>query len=121
MKRRTFLRGLAGLTGFSVLTGVYAWQIEPFWLEFVELEMPVKNLPKELHGKTLMQISDIHVGKRFDHNFIIESFAKAQAYNPDFVVYTGDYVSTHQDEVQFKELAETLASCVKGKIATVAF
>ena len=119
MRRRTFLKGIAGFTGVGLLTGLYAWQVEPFWLEFVELEMPVRNLPPELNGKTLMQISDIHVGKRFDHNFIIRSFKKAQAYNPDFVVYTGDYVTTHNDEVQYKELEETLSNCVKGKIATV--
>jgi len=119
MKRRKFIKGLAGLTGLSMLSGLYAWQVEPFWLEFVELEMPIKNLPEKLNGKILMQISDIHIGKRFDHNFIIESFKKAQTYNPDFVVYTGDYVSTYKDEVQYKELDETLLNCVKGKIATV--
>lgn len=119
MKRRNFLRVLTGLGGIGFLSGIYAWQIEPFWLEFVTLEMPLKNLPKELNGKTLMQISDIHIGKRFDHYFVIESFRKAQAYNPDFVVYTGDYVSTYKDEVQYAELEETLSYCVKGKIATV--
>lgn len=116
MKRRNFLKGLAG---FGLLSGIYAWQIEPFWLEFVELDMPIKNLPNELNGKTLLQISDIHIGKRFDHNFVIDSFKKAQTYNPDSVVYTGDYVSTYKDKVQYKELAETLSNCVKGKIATV--
>jgi predicted MPP superfamily phosphohydrolase len=119
MKRRNFLKGLAGLTGAGIVGGIYAWQIEPFWLEFVEMDMPIRNLPPELNGKTLLQISDIHIGKRFDHNFIIDSFKKAQAYNPDFVVYTGDYVSTYRDEVQYKELEETLSNCVKGKMATV--
>ena len=120
MKRRNFIKGLASLTALSACTGLYAWQIEPFWLEFVQQDMPIKNLPKDLQGKTLMQISDIHVGKRFDHNFLIESFKKAQAYNPDYVVYTGDYVSTYKDEVQYQELQETLSHCVRGKIATAA-
>ncbi|HZG23154.1 MAG TPA: metallophosphoesterase [Chitinophagaceae bacterium] len=119
MKRSTFLKGIAGLTGLGMVSGLYAWQVEPFWLEFVKVDMPVKNLPADLHGKTLIQISDIHVGKRFDYNFIIESFKRAQAYNPDFVVYTGDYVSTYQDQVRYKELEQTLSNCVKGRIATV--
>ena len=109
MKRRKFLKGLAGLSAAGILGG----------LEFVEQVMPIKNLPPELNGKTLIQISDIHIGKRFDHNFIINSFKKAQAYNADFVVYTGDYVSTYKGEVLYKELEETLLHCVKGKIATV--
>ena len=119
MKRRTFFKSLAAFGGAGLLSGLYASQVEPFWLEFVELDMPIKNLPQELHGKMLMQISDIHVGKNFDHQYIIDSLKKAQQYAPDFVVYTGDYVSTYKDEVLYKELAETFTHCVKGKLATV--
>src|SRR6187549_2762806 len=107
MERRAFVkRTLLGLTGLGFLTGLYAWQVEPFWLEFVRQKMPIKNLPNNLIGKTIMQISDIHIGKRFDYKYIIESFQKAKEFSPDFVVYTGDYVSTHKDEVQYKELDE---------------
>ncbi len=107
------------MTGLGFVTGMYAWQVEPFWLEFVKMKMPVKNLPNKLTGKTLMQISDIHVGKRFDHQFIIDSFNKAKAFRPDFVVYTGDFVSTYKDEVQFAELEEVLNNSVKGKLGTI--
>lgn len=69
-------------------------------------------------GKTLMQISDVHVGNRFDYSYIIDSFKKAQKLNPDFVVYTGDYVS-YEDETQFKQLDEVLRHVVKGKSGTV--
>ena len=119
MKRRTFFKGIAGLTSLGVLTGVYASEVEPFWLEFVELDMPIKNLPKELNGKTLIQISDIHISKRFNHHYIIDSFKKAQKYDPDFVVYTGDFVSADRDEVDFKKLKETFSHSVKGKLCTV--
>lgn len=83
------------------------------------MRMTLKNMSESLVGKTLMQISDIHVGKRFDHQFIIDSFKKAQEFAPDFVVYTGDYVSTYQDKVQFKELNEVLRHCVRGKLGTI--
>ncbi|RYD72738.1 MAG: phosphoesterase, partial [Sphingobacteriales bacterium] len=77
-------------------------------------------LPDELVGKTLMQISDIHVGKRFDHRFIIESFAEAKKFEPDFVVYTGDYISLHKNEVMYHELDEVLQNTVKGRLETLA-
>jgi predicted MPP superfamily phosphohydrolase len=119
MRRRSFIKKtLIGLSGATVLGGLYAWQIEPFWLEFVSLNMPVKNLPPALHGKTLMQISDIHIGKRFDYQYIIDSFEKAKAFAPDFVVYTGDYVSTHKDQVLYPALEEVLSHCVLGKMGT---
>lgn len=104
--------------GIGLLTGFYTWQIEPFWLEFVERKMPIVNLPDDLIGKTLMQISDTHVGNRFDYGYIIESFKEAQNFNPDFVVYTGDYIH-YETEEQFEQLSEVLQFIVKGKIGTV--
>lgn len=117
MKRRTFIKTLLGAAGISSIAGLYAWQIEPFRLEFVEKEMPIKNLPKHLAGKTLMQISDIHIGNRFDYSYIIDSFKKAQNLSPDFVVYTGDYV-TYKDRQQLSQLKEVMQHVVRGKVAT---
>jgi uncharacterized protein len=115
MKRRNFVKSVVGL---GAVTALYAWQIEPFWVEFVRLKMPIKNLPKALIGKTLMQISDMHVGDRFDYNYIIESFKKAQTLNPDFVVYTGDFVS-YKSEKQFAQLTEVFQNVVTGTLGTV--
>jgi len=119
-RRKFFKRGLLGLTAIGLLSGLYAWQVEPFWLELVRVKMPIKNLPADLVGKTLMQISDIHIGKRFDYHFIINSFKKVKELNPDFVVYTGDYVNLHKNEVFYKELEEVLTNAVKGKLGTLA-
>ena len=119
MNRRKFIkRSFWGAVGIGFLTGLYTWQIEPFWLEFVKKKMPVSNLPNHLVGKTLMQISDVHVGNRFNYNYIIDSFKKAQKFNPDFVVYTGDYVS-YENEQQFIQLSEVLKHAVVGNIGTV--
>lgn len=107
------------MLGAGLLTGVYSWQIEPYWLEFVRVKMPVNNLPKSLEGKTLMQISDIHVGARFDWNYLIESFKEAQQLDPDFVVYTGDYVSYDNDS-QLDDLKVVMKDAVLGKMGTLA-
>ncbi|TRZ45890.1 metallophosphoesterase [Robertkochia solimangrovi] len=118
MSRRKFIkRGFFGLIGVGVLGGLYSWQVEPFWLEFVKVKMPVKNLPKHLDGKLLMQISDIHVGDRFDYQYIIDSFQQAQKFEPDFVVYTGDYI-TYENDSQFSQLKEVLPFAVQGKLGT---
>ena len=107
------------MVGVGVLSGLYAWQIEPFWLEFVKVKMKIPNLPKKLVGKTLMQISDIHVGARFDWNYLIDSFKEAQVLNPDIVVYTGDFVS-YNKENEFKDLKTVMSNCVIGKLDTLA-
>lgn len=121
MKRRDFIKKSSlGLIGISFFTGLYTWQIEPYWLEFVRLKMPIQHLPDALIGKTLMQISDIHVGNRVDHNYIIDSLQRAKQFNPDFVVYTGDYVTMHNHEVLYDKLEEVLQESVKGTLGTVA-
>jgi uncharacterized protein len=113
MKRRTAI-----LLSLGAITGIYAWQIEPFWLEFVRVKMPIKNLPDDLVGKTLMQISDIHVGDRVNPKFIRDSFQKAQKFEPDFVVYTGDFVS-YKTAKQLKQLSDVFQHVVMGKLGTV--
>lgn len=119
MNRRKFIQqAFWGMAGIGTLMGFYTWQIEPFWLEFVKKKMPIRNLPNRLVGKTLMQISDIHVGNRFNYNYIIDSFKKAQKFAPDFVVYTGDYVSYENDQ-QLGQLGQVLKYAVKGKLGTV--
>lgn len=118
MKRSKFIKGITGLVGLGLATGFYTWQVEPFWLEFVRKKMPIKNLPRGLIGKTLMQISDVHIGNGFDYQYIIDSFQKAQKFNPDIVVYTGDYVS-YEDESQFRQLDEVIKYAVRGKLGTV--
>lgn len=121
MKRRKFIKNtFKGTVGLGLLTGLYTWQVEPFWLEFVEKKMPIHNLPTHLIGKTLMQISDIHVGNRFDYQFIINSFKTAQQqFQPDFVAYTGDYIE-YENEEQFEQLKEVLQYAVLGKKGSVA-
>jgi predicted MPP superfamily phosphohydrolase len=118
MKRRKFIKKtIFGALGVGFLGGIYSWQIEPYWLEFVQKKMPIKNLPENLIGKTLIQISDMHIGNRFNYQYIIDSFKKAQELNPDFVVYTGDFVSYDTKE-QFTQLKEVFKHVVTGKLGT---
>jgi predicted MPP superfamily phosphohydrolase len=118
MKRRTFLKSLLTLAGGGLATGLYAWQVEPLWLEFVKVPMPIVNLPDYWKGKTIMQISDMHVGDRFDYRFLIESMEKAKAFSPDLVVYTGDFVN-YLNSTQLTQLKEVMQYAVKGKEGTL--
>ena len=118
MKRRKFIKNtVLTSTGIGFLAGLYSWQVEPFWLEFVNVQMPIQHLPANLIGKTVMQISDMHVGNRFDYQYIIDSFEKAQLLNPDYVLYTGDYVS-YENETQLEQLKEVMKFVVKGNLGT---
>lgn len=119
MQRRKFLKVLAGFFSLAGLTSLYSWQIEPFWLEFVYVSMPIKNIPPNLIGKTLMQISDIHVGPKVDFKYLVDSLTKAKAYEPDFVIYTGDFIH-YKDLGTLESLRECLSYSPKGKLGTLA-
>lgn len=117
MTRKKFLKRLLQASAVGALPFLYSWQIEPFWVEFVQRKLPIKNLPENLEGKILMQISDLHVGNRFDWNFLIESFEKAQEFNPDFVVYTGDYVN-HGTAEDHENLEKVMQKAIFGTLGT---
>lgn len=118
MKRRKFIRNTAlTLGGIGIGSSLYAWQVEPFWTEFVQLEMPIKNLPKNLEGKTLMQISDLHVGEGVRFEYLKKQLFKAQLLKPDFVVYTGDF-TTFESNAQYDQLSKLFNFRVKGQLGT---
>ena len=119
MNRRKFITKIFLATA-GISFGFYSWQIEPFWLEFVHQDLPIKNLPSKLHNKVLMQISDLHVGNCFDYNFLIDSFQKAKAYKPDIVVYTGDFVCWENNPEQFEQLKIVMKESVHGTLGTFA-
>lgn len=117
MNRKTFLKRVAQISVLGLFPALYSWKVEPFWVDFVQRKLPVKNLPKSLEGKIVMQISDLHVGDRFDWNFLIETFQEAKRFKPDFVVYTGDYVNSGTTEEQ-NALTTVMENCVLGTTAT---
>lgn len=117
MNRRSFFKGVGSLAGATALTGFYSWQIEPFWLEFVHHKMPIENLPDDLVGKTLMQISDIHVGSVVRNSFLKDSLKRAAKFEPDFVVYTGDFVH-YEGPHTLTQLKQIAVHFIKGKIGT---
>jgi predicted MPP superfamily phosphohydrolase len=93
ISRRRFLQGVAGAGGLSIATGLYTWRIEPHWLQIVERPLPVADLPPALEGRTLAQLSDLHIGPRVDDDYLLSVFERVRALAPDIVVYTGDFTS----------------------------
>jgi hypothetical protein len=98
--------------------GLYAWRVEPHWLEFTHPEMPIRGLAPQLHGCTLAQISDIHAGPQVDDNYLIDSFRRVKEMTPDFVAYTGDWV-TYDGPKELEQLQRVLEEAPRGRLGTV--
>jgi predicted MPP superfamily phosphohydrolase len=115
--RRRAIAAMLSAAGVG-LTGLYTWRVEPHWLEFTYPELPIRNLPPELRGGTLAQITDTHVGPEVDDDYVIEAFRRTRQQSPDYVVYTGDWVS-FRDERQFGQLRRVLEHLPHGRLGTV--
>ena len=56
----------------------------------VQVAVPVKNLPTELEGFRIVQISDVHVGPTIGRDFMERLALQSNELKPDLVVITGD-------------------------------
>jgi predicted MPP superfamily phosphohydrolase len=117
MKRRDFMKVMSAAGAAGLGTGLYAWRIEPHWVEFVHRVMPVRNLPDHLVGRTLVQLSDIHVGPQVDDGYIRAVFRDVQRLQPDIVAVTGDFISFHEESQA--QAAEVYTDLPRGRLATV--
>jgi hypothetical protein len=58
----------------------------------VKVDVPLTGLPAELHGFTIAQISDLHVGPTIKHRYLQAIVDAVNALDPDVVAVTGDMV-----------------------------
>ncbi|HEX9306603.1 MAG TPA: metallophosphoesterase [Anaeromyxobacter sp.] len=98
--RRRFLRGAAifGAAGAAGSLPVFAAAEERVArAEHVTFRVP--GLDPAHDGLRVAQLSDIHVGPRTSPEVIRGAIEEANAFAPDLVVLTGDYVSRRRSEI----------------------
>lgn len=120
MNQRQFLRAGVGAT-LSAAAGIlsYTRYFEPHWVDFVDRNMKIESLPEKLNGKSLVQLSDIHIGPRVAESFLAEVFRDVRGMEPDIVVMTGDFIS-YRSADQIMELQRLSHFLPRGRLATAA-
>ncbi len=115
--RRRFLHATfaAALSGLGA--GLYTWQVEPHWLKIVSRPLPIQGLPAALQGRTLAQLSDIHVGLSVPDSYVLETFRQVKALAPDIIVYTGDFITYHPGI--FSQAERIYADLPQGRLGAV--
>lgn len=117
--RRRFLGVSAlALSGAATLAAVDARWFELHWLDVVRRPMPIPKLPAALTGMTLAHLSDLHIGPMVDDAYIARTFERTRAEKPDFVVYTGDFITNSPGT--FEQLARLTARVPLGRLGTLA-
>ena len=118
LTRRQFLKvSLATVATVGLGTGSYSWLVEPHWLEFVRLQLPISNLPAALERARLVQLSDIHIGPFVSDDYVLGTFRRVAELRPDIVVVTGDFV-TYDDDI-VAHARRIYAHLPHGRLATI--
>jgi len=78
--------GYAGLT-LMVWPRFFA----PHRLQIVRLPMPMQNLPSAWAGRTILQLSDLHLGAT-NYTYALNAIRQGLALKPDIIVITGDLI-----------------------------
>lgn len=80
-----------------ILTGVF---YEPLRTETHTEHLYFNDLPSQLDGFRIVQVSDIHLGTlNKDTRVIQKAVAISESLNPDLFVFTGDIVNNFGDEI----------------------
>jgi len=82
-------RWVLALTAFVTIAGLHIARRRP---KVVEVDIPVAGLPAALHGFSIAQISDVHVGPTIRRGFVEGIVALVNGLQADLIAVTGDLV-----------------------------
>jgi uncharacterized protein len=96
--RRTFFQYAAVLAGgLPFLAATYGFAAGRLRYTVERVDVPVANLPPELDGLRIAQLSDIHIGDYMPPHEIRRAVDMANDLRPDISFVTGDFVSSEGD------------------------
>lgn len=74
------------------IIGIWPRFIEPRLISTTHLNLPISNLPHDLDGFKILQISDIHFNTSTSDAFLDKLISKCKALKPDLIAFTGDFI-----------------------------
>lgn len=93
----TFPTGIFATT--SILSGIGLWQAR-LGLRANLIKVPIENLPQNLIGLKIAQITDLHVGPTIQKGFVERVVNITNAHQPDIIAVTGDLVDGNVQHLQ---------------------
>jgi len=98
--RRTFFRTASVVAGAAPFLGVmYGFAAERLRYELRRIEIPLNNLPPELDGMQIVQLSDIHLSNYMTRESVRRAVDMANDVGADLAVVTGDLITGMHDSM----------------------
>jgi predicted MPP superfamily phosphohydrolase len=83
----------SALTGYGIFQALRLPKV-------VDVTVPIKNLPDDLNGFRIVQISDIHVSHTIKRPFVEKVVDTVNELNPDLIALTGDLVDGSVEQLR---------------------
>jgi predicted MPP superfamily phosphohydrolase len=98
--RRTFFKTASVVAGAApFLSVMYGFAAERLRYELRRVEIPLANLPPELDGLEIVQLSDIHLSGYMSRESVRRAVDMANGVGADLAVVTGDLITGMHDSV----------------------
>ena len=96
LKRTALVLGGLSLLGFTYgIRNRYSYRVR-------KIKLNAASLPIAFKGLKIVQISDIHTGSFDNHAAVAHGIQRAMDQNADLILFTGDLVNNHSEEVDAK-------------------
>lgn len=99
MSRITFISQLALGVGALLTLGLGYGIRNRYRYQLKRVKLSLKDLPSELKGLRIIQISDIHSGSLDDPEAVAKGVDLIMREKPDLILFTGDLVNNQAEEV----------------------
>lgn len=97
VSRRTFLQRAAiaagGAAGLGLGSGIYAFGVEPNWLDLAARTLTLPRLAPQFDGYRIAHISDVHMDEWMNSARLDAIVDLINEQQPDLVAITGDFVT----------------------------
>ena len=101
--RRQFLKRIFAYGSIGLIAS-YPVFIERNIVRINKYRIPVPNLPKKFFGFRVVHLTDFHYGPLVSLKYIRNVVERANRFNPDLIVCTGDYVHGKNSTLNIKNL-----------------
>lgn len=115
MRKGRHLGGVAmGALGFCTSWAIDTKGGNDEWIEIVEIDMCIENLPEQFYGKRIVHVSDLHCSNTVSSRYLRGCIERVNMLDADVVVLTGDYI-THDLCGRFRKKVVDLVEPIRSR------